>query len=63
MPHVRLDHGRPALDERVGLLCVWDRGPWEGEKFAVLRYVVMTEGAINDALEALRRTRLDVRGP
>ena len=30
--------------------------PWEGEKFAVLRHVVLTEGAIDDALEALRRT-------
>jgi hypothetical protein len=36
--------------------------PWEGEKFAVLRYVVLTEGAINDALEALRRTRPGVCG-
>lgn len=31
--------------------------PWEGEKFAGLRYVVLSAGAINDALEALRHTR------
>ena len=30
---------------------------WDGEKFAVLRYVALTEGAIDDAIEALRRTR------
>ena len=32
--------------------------PWEGEKFAVLRYVALSEGVINDALELLRHMRL-----
>ena len=40
---------------RSELACAVTAVPWGGE-FAVLRYVVLTEGAINDALEALPRT-------
>ena len=48
--------GSTAVDQRsrseLACAACGTAVPWEGEKFAVLRYVVMTEGAIDDALEA-----------
>jgi hypothetical protein len=58
--------GSTAVDQRsrseLACAACGTAVPWEGEKFAVLRYVVLTEGAIDDALEVLRRTRPGVRG-
>lgn len=50
--------GSTAVDQRsrseLACAACGTAVPWEGEKFAVLRYAVLTEGAIDDALEALR---------
>jgi len=47
--------GSTAVDQRsmseLACAACGTAVPREGEKFAVLRYVVVTEGAINDALE------------